>query len=55
MNLREFHYRTKSELGLLVPKETIMYEINFYSVKREQVGGYTQREKYLRRKPSVSS
>jgi len=57
MNLREFHYMTKRELDCLTPQEaaTLMYEVNFYSVKREQVGNYKPRGKYSRRKPNASS
>lgn len=56
MNLRQFHYMTERELDSLTPKETatVMYEIKFYSVKREQVGIYNSRSNYPRRKPNVS-
>lgn len=57
MNLRQFHYMTERELDSLTPKETatVMYEIKFYSVKREQVGIYNSRSNYPRRKPNASS
>ncbi|MCZ6674226.1 MAG: hypothetical protein O7C75_14960 [Verrucomicrobia bacterium] len=48
---------TKRELGCLTPQEAVllMYEVNFYSVKMEQVGNHKSRGKYPRRNPNASS